>query len=274
METEGHEGSDREATTITREHGMSVRRRRAARYKPRVGMHAVGTLPEAKLERLNELGALMEAELASHSPDEDWLEALSESVTAIDATTEDIAVAPLGTLGAGPRDVQLARYIFRARDGITVPHTDAHRSFLEFFREHFHVPVSSAWALYFVDEMHKAAVQNESALMRERVPTAASFPEVPDLREQARRILERTQSELASRAIPQRVPAAFDENLTMYFLARYGFNRGGGPSKKISRSALLHLLASPRKLITELLEAPDGATRWKATINELSKALR
>ena len=109
--------------------------------------------------------------------------------------------------------------------------------------------------------------------MRERVSPTASVQEVPDLRTQARTILERTQRELASRAIPQRVPAALDENLTMYFLARYGFESGGGGGRKISRVSLLRVLADPRKLIAELSRAPGGAARWKANIAELSKGL-
>ena len=153
METEGHEASDREAKTLGREQGMSVRRSRAVRYKPRAGMLPVGMLPDAKLARLNELGALVEQELASDSPDEDGLQALSANVNEIVESTVDIAVAPIRTLRVGPRDVQLACYLFWQRDRIIVRHTYAHRSFLAFFHQHFHVHVSSAWALFFVDEI-------------------------------------------------------------------------------------------------------------------------
>lgn len=48
------------------------------------------------------------------------------------------------------------------------------------------------------------------------------------------------------------LPTWISEELTIYFIARYGFENGGRPARLISRTRVLALLARPPRLAHEL----------------------
>lgn len=132
------------------------------------------------------------------------------------------------------------------------------REIVRHFHKVFGVRVGHAWALAFVDEVHKAALERQSAELREtnldgeQLERFDATQPPMGMTAHAELVLKRCAEAMSEWAVRFDLPTWLDAKLTTYFIGRYGFDRGGGAGRKISRATLLKLLTNPKALEKDL----------------------
>lgn len=143
------------------------------------------------------------------------------------------------------------------------------------FRKMFRIRVSEAWALAVVAEVHNAALDRQNANIRqaglnedELERFAANAP--PDgATAHAELVLKRIRDAMSTWPVRFDLPTWLDAPLLAYFIGRYGFDRGGGGGRKISRATLLRLFTSPKVLLRDMEKSPATATLFAANLAAL-----
>lgn len=153
----------------------------------------------------------------------------------------------------------VARYTGRATTELTA-HVEGseQREILRHFHKTFGIRIGDAWALAIVAEVHRAALEQQNARLRqanlgnEQLARFKAADPPTDTTAHAQIALARSVDTMSTWAVRFDLPTWLDAPLVAYFVGRYGFDRGGGAGRKISRVTLLKLLTSPKALAKDL----------------------
>lgn len=190
--------------------------------------------------------------------------------------TEQPKTHPLTTLAM---QLLVARYTQKAVGEITSQMAEPEQlEILRHFRKTFGIRIGEAWALAIVAEIHRAALEQQNASIRdtnlddEQLARFAGTDPPANATAHAELVRARSFDAMSTWAVRFDLPSWLDAPLVAYFIGRYGFDRGGGAGRKISRATLLRLLTNPKALAKDIEKSQAAKKAFATNLDAVRRA--